>query len=180
MCLFIYVILQGLDIFKQKHVLLFISSLDSIQDEITLLNSIYERLQENPKEPIKGFKKEDFKILWIPIVNKWDDIQRENFKTLKSGIKWYVVEYFSELPGLKIIKDPELIGYIDDKPIIPVFNPKGIKTNEDAMDLIFQWGIEAFPFRKSDGTLLKLKWSWLWDVIKRATPGIQVKTSQFE
>ncbi|KEH42746.1 putative sieve element occlusion [Medicago truncatula] len=168
---------SGLDIFKQKHVLLFISSLDRIQDEITLLNSIYERLQENPKES-KGFMKEDFKILWIPIVKKWDDIQIENFKALKSGIKWYVVEYFSELPGLKIIKDPELIGYIDN-PIIPVFNPKGIITNEDAMDLIFQWGIDAFPFRKSDGNDLKLKWNWLWDVIKKATPGLLVKVDRY-
>ncbi|MCI22355.1 sieve element occlusion by forisome 1, partial [Trifolium medium] len=163
---------QGLDIFRQKHVLLFISSLDSIDDEISLLKSIYERLQENSKEPIKGYKKEDFKILWIPIVNQWDDIHKERFKTLKSGIKWYVVEYFSELPGLKIIRDEERIGYIGN-PIIPVFNPQGIITNNDAMKLIFQWGIEAFPFRKSDGDDLALKWEWLWKIIKKATPGLQ-------
>ncbi|XP_058740224.1 uncharacterized protein LOC131612447 isoform X1 [Vicia villosa] len=59
--------IQGLEVFRKKHVLVFISSLDSIEDEISLLNSIYERLQENSKESIKGFKKEDFKILWIPI-----------------------------------------------------------------------------------------------------------------
>ncbi|XP_058740715.1 uncharacterized protein LOC131612999 isoform X4 [Vicia villosa] len=61
------VIQEGLEVFRKKHVLVFISSLDSIEDEISLLNSIYERLQENSKESIKGFNKEDFKILWIPI-----------------------------------------------------------------------------------------------------------------
>jgi hypothetical protein len=168
--------MQGVEIFRQKHVLLFISSLDSIEDEISLLKSIYERLQENSKEAIKGFKKEDFKILWIPIVNHWDDSHMERFKALKSGIKWYVVEYFSELPGHRIIRDQERIGYIGN-PIIPVFNPQGIITNIDAMDLIFQWGIDAFPFRKSDGIDLTLKWKWLWDVIKKATPGLQVISS---
>ncbi|XP_045808124.1 protein SIEVE ELEMENT OCCLUSION B-like [Trifolium pratense] len=167
----------GVDIFKQKHVLLFISSLDSIDDEISLLKSIYERLQENSK-PIKGYKKEDFKILWIPIVNNWDDIHKEQFKTLKSGIKWYVVDYFSELPGLKIIRDEERIGYIGN-PIIPVLNPQGIITNNDAMKLIFQWGIEAFPFRKSDGDELTHKWEWLWKLIKKATPGLQVKEDRY-
>ncbi|CAL5208251.1 unnamed protein product [Lathyrus oleraceus] len=169
---------MGLEIFRHKHVLLFISSLDSIEDEISLLNSIYKRLQESSKESIKGFKKEDFKILWIPVVNNWDDIRKERFRVLKSGIKWYAVEYFYELPGHRIITDPERIGYIGN-PIIPVFNPQGYMANIDAMDLIFQWGIDAFPFRKSDGIDLTLKWKWLWDVIKKATPGLQVKGDRY-
>jgi hypothetical protein len=82
--------MQGVEIFRQKHVLLFISSLDSIEDEISLLKSIYERLQENSKEAIKGFKKEDFKILWIPIVDKWDEVREDQFRNLKASMKWYV------------------------------------------------------------------------------------------
>lgn len=161
--------------FRQKHVLVFISGLDSIEDEILLLNSIHDRLQENPREVIKGFKKEDFKILWIPIVNKWDDVRKEHFRALKNGIKWYLVEYFHELPGQRIITDPERLGYVvGGNPIIPVFNPQGNITNENAKDLIFQWGIDAFPFRKIDGIDLNLKWKWLWDVITKATPGLQV------
>lgn len=152
--------------------LLFISSLDNIRDEILLLNAIYERLQEKPKEE-KGFKKEDFKILWIPIVKSWDEANKETFKAMKSLIKWHLVEYFSELPGLKIIEDKEEIGYVGS-PIIPVYNSKGIKTNVDAMELIFQWGILGFPFRTSDGHDLFLKWEWLWKIINKATPGLLV------
>lgn len=154
--------------------LLFISGLDSIGDEILLLNSIHDRLQDNSnKEATKGFKKDDFKILWIPIVDSWDAGHKEQFKALKSGIKWYLVEYFSELPGRRIITDPERLSYVGN-PIIPVFNPQGIITNQNALDLIFQWGIDAFPFRESDGIALNLKWKWLWEVIKKATPGLQV------
>jgi hypothetical protein len=71
-------------------VLLFISGLDSIGDEILLLNSIYNRLQDNPQEVIKGFKKEDFKILWIPILDKWDEVRKDQFRNLKASMKWYV------------------------------------------------------------------------------------------
>ena len=152
--------------------LLFISSLDHIGDEILLLNSIYDRLQESPKE-LKGFRKVDFKILWVPIVDVWDEVRKEQFRSWRNSIKWYAVEYFFELPGLRIIRDPEGLNYVG-KPVIPVFNPQGIMTNEDAMDLIFQWGIDAFPFRKSDGIDLTLRWKWLWDVIRKVAPGLQV------
>ncbi|MED6109771.1 hypothetical protein PIB30_036714 [Stylosanthes scabra] len=167
---------QGLEVLKQKHVLLFISSLYSIGDEIMLLNCLHDRLQGSPKE-WKGFIKEDFKILWMPIV-EWDEAKKEQFKTWKNSIKWYAVEYFSELPGGRIISEAEGLNF-KGKPIIPVFNPQGYKTNEDAMDLIFQWGIDAFPFRKTDATDLILKWKWLWDIIRKVAPLIQVQGDRY-
>ncbi|KHN13156.1 hypothetical protein glysoja_040436 [Glycine soja] len=128
-------------VFWQKHVLLFISGLDSIEDEISLLNST------------QG--------------------SREQFKALKSGIKFYAVEYFFELPGLKIIKDTERLNY-EIQPIAPLFSSKGTLLNENALEVIFEWGIEAFPFRKVDGDELTLKWKWLWDLILKATPVLQM------
>ncbi|KAK7278466.1 hypothetical protein RJT34_23495 [Clitoria ternatea] len=172
-----FLIRTGLEVLKEKHVLLFISGLYSVGDEILLLNAIHDRLQENPKET-KGFRKEDFKILWVPIVDTWDDVRKEQFKTLKRGIKFYVVESFSELPGRKVITDPDRLGY-GGKPIIPLFSPQGTIINDNAMDVIFQWGIESFPFRKSDGNDLHLKWKWLWDLLKKATPGLQVKEDSY-
>ncbi|KAJ1409424.1 Sieve element occlusion, N-terminal [Sesbania bispinosa] len=165
-----------IEVFKEKHVLLFISSLNRVQDEIRLLNSIHDRLKENPKEVIKGYKKEDFTILWIPVVVLWDDEQKNKFNTLKNIIKWYAVECFSELPGIGLIR--EKLNYWG-KPIVPVLNPLGDIMNEDAMDLIFQWGIDAFPFRKSDGDDLTLKWKWFWDVTKKLNLGIQVKGDRY-
>lgn len=153
--------------------LLFISGLHSIEDEILLLNSIYKRLQENPKVIIKGFKKEDFKILWIPIVDIWDDGLKQKFKNLKEKMKWYVLEYFSELPGLGIVK--QKLKYLDNKPVVSVINPQGDIINVNAMDIIFQWGIEAFPFRQSDGDDLVKKWSWFWNLMKKVDPNVEVK-----
>lgn len=154
--------------------MLFISGLDRIEDEIRLLNSIYERLVEDPNDK-SGFKKEEFKILWIPIENKWGDARRELFNTLKSDIKWYVVEYAQvPLPGIRLIEeDLRFHG----KPILPVVKPQGVLLNDDALDIIFEWGIHAFPFRKSDAYLLAQKWKWFWDEVKKTNlHGIQVKT----
>ena len=69
--------------------LLFISELNRTGDEILLLNSIYKGLQDNKPPEVKGFKKDDFKILWIPIVDKWDEKQKNQFKHLKESMKWY-------------------------------------------------------------------------------------------
>ena len=96
--------------------------------------------------------------------------QKHKFNILKDTIKWYAVEFFTELPGTDLIK--EKFNYLG-KPIIPVLTPLGDIMNEDAMNLIFQWGIEAFPFRKIDGIELTLKWKWFWDATKKANLGIQ-------
>ncbi|XP_004491932.1 protein SIEVE ELEMENT OCCLUSION B-like [Cicer arietinum] len=161
----------GIEVFKQNYVLLFISGLDSIGDEILLLNSIYKRLQDNPQEVIKGFKKEDFKILWVPIVDIWDEVHKEEFRNLKESMKWYVLEYFSELPGIGIIRNK--LNYLDNKPIVSVINPQGDVINEDAMEIIFQWGFDAFPFRKSDGVDLFKKWAWFWNLMKKVDINIE-------
>ncbi|KAK7279314.1 hypothetical protein RJT34_24362 [Clitoria ternatea] len=165
----------GVEVLKQKHVLLFISGLDSIADEIRLLNSIHDRLVEDPNDN-KGFKKEEFKILWIPIVDRWDDERRQVFWSLRNCIKWYAVEYSSSLPGIRLIRED--LNYAD-KPIVPVVNPQGIVINDDAMDLIFEWGIDAFPFRRSDGDLLALKWKWFWDEVKKTNLDTRVKGDRY-
>ncbi|KAL4357643.1 hypothetical protein HN51_028930 [Arachis hypogaea] len=169
---------KGFEVFKQKHVLLYFSEFNSIDSEILFLNYIHVRLEENPKEVIKGFKKEDFKILWIPIVDNMDDSAKIKlrFETLKSYIRCYAVEHFSKLPGIRLIR--EKLNYTG-KPIMPVLTPKGDIMNEDAKDLIFQWGIEAFPFRKFDGEDLSLKWKWFWDVLKKLSLGIQLEGGKY-
>ncbi|KAK7345946.1 hypothetical protein VNO77_16562 [Canavalia gladiata] len=165
----------SVEVFKQKHVLLFISTLDSIADEIRLLNSINDRLVEDPNDKT-GFKKEEFKILWVPIVDRWDDERKEVLKSFKNGIKWYVLEYTSPLPGIRLIRED--LNF-QNKPIVPVVNPQGIVINDDAMDIIFEWGIDAFPFRKSDGDLLAQKWKWFWDEVGKTNLDIQVKGDRY-
>ncbi|KAK7243170.1 hypothetical protein RIF29_37958 [Crotalaria pallida] len=168
---------QGVEVFKHKHVLLFLSGLHGVGDEIRLLNHIYDRLLEDPKE-LNGYQKEDFKILWIPIVDNWDDHNKNVFKhhLEHGGIKWYVVEYFAPLPGIRLIKED--LKYAN-KPILPVIDPQGKVINDDAMHIVFEWGIDAFPFGKEDGDRITQKWKWFWDELKKANLNIQVKGDRY-
>ncbi|KAL1342071.1 hypothetical protein HN51_028649 [Arachis hypogaea] len=160
-----------IDILRGNNVLLFISSLDKIEDEIQLLNSLYLRLESHPNDVVKTFRKGDFKILWVPIVREWDDVLNNKFTRLKNhNIKWYALEQSTTLADAGLIR--ERLNY-RGKPIVTVFDSSGHILNEDAMDLIFQWGIDAFPFRKEDGDELVKKWKWFWDVTRKVNLGIQ-------
>ncbi|KAK4258094.1 hypothetical protein QN277_007590 [Acacia crassicarpa] len=167
----------SINVFWQKHVLLFLSGLYSISDETRLLKSIYEGLQRDPKE-VKGFRKEDFKILWAPIVDDQyspgessNITDRKQFEELKKQMEWYVVEYTIIPPVCKkLIRDR--LKY-QNKPIVPVFNPQGRLTNENALHMLFAWGDPAFPWGKDDDLHLNMKWNWFWTEMKRLNPNIQ-------
>jgi hypothetical protein len=45
------------------------------------------------------------------------------------------------------------------------------------MEIIFQWGFDAFPFRKSDGDDLLKKWAWFWNLMKKVDINIEVCTN---
>ncbi|KHN15401.1 hypothetical protein glysoja_039058 [Glycine soja] len=181
-------LVMNVEVFKEKYVLLlFISGLVRIEDEIRLLNSIYERLVEDPNDK-SGFKKEEFKILWIPIENKWGDARRELFNTLKSDIKWYVVVESRNkcaqvpLPSIRLMEeDLKFQG----KPILLVVKPQGTMLNDDALDIIFEWGSThslsgnpklTYLLRNGNAYLLAQKWKWFWHEAKKTNlHGIQAK-----
>ncbi|XP_054789955.1 protein SIEVE ELEMENT OCCLUSION B-like [Prosopis cineraria] len=143
----------SIEVFRQKHVLLFLSGLYSIEDETRLLKSIYQGLRKDPKE-VKGLKKDDFKILWAPIVDYDSSVtgdhtkDRKKFEELKRQMDWYVVEC-SIIPPIckKLIRNG--LKY-QSEPMVPVFNPQGGTTNPNALHMLFAWGDSAFPWGKDD------------------------------
>ncbi|KAL2322224.1 hypothetical protein Fmac_026603 [Flemingia macrophylla] len=157
----------GLGEFKNKYVLLFISDLDRIEHEIQLLKSIDEKLKEEPKE-LEGYRKEDFKILWIPIVGVWDEEQKKKLENAKVG--WYVVKEFNFQTGIDLIR--EVFNY-KVNPMIMLISPEGKVENPDAKQIISTWGIDGFPFRTSDHTRLTQQWNWFWTEIISLSPTIR-------
>jgi hypothetical protein len=172
-------------VLKKKNVLLFISSLDISNGDILNLMSIYDGIRE---------KGDQYKIIWIPIVEQWTDDLRKKFEMLRSKMPWYIVQYFSPVAGIKFIKeewhfenrirqvdftwtfshcitkflswirwvDPILptqitssldsklreISIQENEPIVVVMNPQGDVVNENALNMIQQDGMEAFPFTR--------------------------------
>jgi len=156
--------------FKKKYVLLFISGLENIKEDIKVLNSINEKLKESRE--VENHRSEDFKILWIPIVDEWNEERRKKLENNLRDTKfeWYVVKYFNCETSLKLIK--EVFNY-EGKHIIPLINPQGKVENIDAKQIISQWGIDGFPFRTSDQCRLSQQWKWFWSEITKFNPAIE-------
>jgi len=90
-----------------------------------------------------------------------------------------VLEHFSELPGRGIIR--KKLNYdIDNQPILAVINPQGDIINENAMKIIFQWGIDAFPFRVSDAEDIFKKWEWFWKLMKKVDINIEEVSTNYK
>ncbi|MED6143720.1 hypothetical protein PIB30_008667 [Stylosanthes scabra] len=145
--------LVNLDDLRTKSLLLFISGLDNIEDDIGPLNSIYDSIS-------KDNDKKDYKILWVPVVENWTDKEKEKFEHLKSLMPpWYVVQYLSLIKGYKPLQEE---WNYTGKPIVVVTNSRGEVLNKNALHLIFVWGISAFPFRPEDEERVSRHWNWLW------------------
>lgn len=136
-----------------------------MDDDIKLLNSVNEKLKEKARE-VENYRSEDFKILWIPIVDEWNEEGRKKLENKLRDTKfgWYVVKYLNFETSLKLIK--EVFKY-EKKHVIKLMNPQGKVENFDAKQIISQWGIDGFPFRTSDQTRLSQQWKWFWSEITK-------------
>ncbi|MED6158358.1 hypothetical protein PIB30_032113 [Stylosanthes scabra] len=156
-------LLVDLEVLKTKNLLLFISGLDNIEDEIWALKPIYESFR-------KDKDKQDYNILWVPVVEKWNKEEKEKYEHMNSLMPWYVVEYFSLVKGFKPLQE---VWNYQGKPIVVVADARGEVKNKNALHMIFVWGIKAFPFREGDDEALSLHWNWFWTELIKISPEIE-------
>jgi len=71
----------SIEVLKKKNILLFISGMEISTDKISILKPIYNAIR----------KEEQYKIVWIPIFDQWNDDTRKKFEMLNSKMPWYVV-----------------------------------------------------------------------------------------
>ncbi|VVA41660.1 PREDICTED: SIEVE ELEMENT OCCLUSION B, partial [Prunus dulcis] len=110
---------------KQMNVLLFISSLDISDDDISILKPIYEFTKKGNQH----------KIVWVPVVEHWTDDLRKKFETLRRKMPWYTVQNPAPIAGIRFIKEE--------------WNFKGKVEHSNALHMIRIWGVKAFPFTKA-------------------------------
>ncbi|PQQ09244.1 protein SIEVE ELEMENT OCCLUSION B-like [Prunus yedoensis var. nudiflora] len=121
------------EVLKGKNLFLFFSSLDiSNGDYIRLLNLVYDEVRNR----CLTYK---FKIVWIPVVKKWNEQAQNDFVMLRSNMPWYTMS-------------PKLEGDMKNKsgykgtPILVVMDPYGKVEITDAFPLIRDKGVQNFPF----------------------------------
>ncbi|CAL2225014.1 unnamed protein product [Prunus armeniaca] len=98
--------LVEVDILTKMNVLLLLSDLDISDKYISLLTSIYDFTKKN----------DDYKIVWIPIVEEWTLELQEKFETLRGKMSWYMVAKTSApIAGIKYVKED---WEFDGKPML--------------------------------------------------------------
>ncbi|XP_028804343.1 protein SIEVE ELEMENT OCCLUSION B [Neltuma alba] len=154
-----------IDVLRMRHLFLFISTLEITEQEISILSSLYEFIKANNQ----------YKIVWIPIVEEWNDQLREKFEILKTTMPWYVVEHFGSVAGYKYIREE---WHFRKKPVVVVLNAQGKVLNTDAFHLIQVQGMKAFPFTASSGTRTETKvessTNWVETVVCNIHPSIDL------
>ncbi|BFG14031.1 hypothetical protein CerSpe_003050 [Prunus speciosa] len=144
-----------IDVLRTTNVLLFISSLDISEDYISLLKTIYDFTK----------KSNEYKIVWVPVVEKWTTELQVKFETLRVQMPWYTVgQAGAHIAGIKYIKED---WNFHGKPMLVVLNSKSELQHSNALRMISIWGKEAFPFdqKKEEELLLSLRDTWFTAVI---------------
>ncbi|KAJ7979934.1 protein SIEVE ELEMENT OCCLUSION B-like [Quillaja saponaria] len=146
---------------RTKDVLIFISILDDIDDEILSLKEVDDYLKTSKND-------HQYKILWIPIVDPWNETQKNKFENLRLKMPWYVADYFSYKPGQRYINED---WQFKKDPIVVVMNPRGKVVSIDAMPLIRVWGGKAFPFDEAAFQRLNQA-NWIEPIMVKVDPRV--------
>jgi hypothetical protein len=141
--------LVNIEVLKKKDVFLFISTLDISQEDISILIPIYDHIKKTGNQ---------HKIVWVPIVEEWNDKLRKKFDSLKSKMPWYVLHHFAPIKGIKYIKE-EL--HFKNKPLFVVLSPQGKILHQNAFHMIQVWGVKGFPFSKSKEESMTQALMWI-------------------
>ena len=139
--------------------LLFISSLDITDDDISILKPVHELTK----------KENQYKIVWVPIVEQWTDELRKKFDVLKNKMPWYTVQYSGTIAGLKFIKEE---WNFKGKPQLVVMNAQGKVEHSNAFHMIRLWGVKAFPFTETTEKELSKTREWLSSVVVGTHPSV--------
>ncbi|XP_048334289.2 protein SIEVE ELEMENT OCCLUSION B isoform X1 [Ziziphus jujuba] len=142
----------SLEVLKKKKIFLFISTLEITEEDILYLKPVHEGTKRD----------ENYKIVWIPMVDNWTPELQKKFEILRSKMPWYTIQSISVSVGIKFIKEE---WNFKGKPSLVVMNHQGKIENTNALHLVKLWGIKAFPFDKAAEEKISSETSWIRPVI---------------
>ncbi|EEF35453.1 protein SIEVE ELEMENT OCCLUSION B [Ricinus communis] len=152
----------NIDVLRRKNVLLLISDLDITQDEISILEQIYNESRLHPSK-----QESRYEIVWLPIRDPavpFNDNMLKKFQALQSGMTWYSIYHPSLIDRavIKFIKEEWNFG---KKPILVVLDPQGRVACPNALHMMWIWGSVAFPFTTIREEALWKEESWRLEIL---------------
>lgn len=120
--------------------LLLISDLDASEEELTILDHIYQKSRTRPEF--------QYEIVWVPIIDKsipWTDAHQHKFEQLQSMMSWYTLQHpkIMEPAAIRYIKE---VWHFAKRMILVVLDPQGKVASLNALHMFLIWGNIAFPF----------------------------------
>ncbi|CAN0925178.1 Protein SIEVE ELEMENT OCCLUSION B [Linum grandiflorum] len=151
-----------LDVLRKKNVLLLISSLDILQEELAILEQIYNESRVDPTR-----RDIQYEVVWVPIVDPaipWTEMKQKQFENLQSTMRWYSVHHPSVIndAAIKFIKEVWNFG---EKTILVVLDPQGQVASPNALHMMWIWGSAAFPFTSSREEALWKEETWRLELL---------------
>ncbi|XP_030441406.2 protein SIEVE ELEMENT OCCLUSION B-like [Syzygium oleosum] len=124
---------------KNKSVMLLISDLNLLNDDLATLTGIYHA---------NNFKSNNYEIMWVPIVEAHNEAKQKQFLDMRSRMEWYTCTSMVSKTAAKFIQKK---WQFRQQTKVVVLNQQGKVVNMDAMTTIHLWGWKAFPFTESKG-----------------------------
>ncbi|XP_028793452.1 protein SIEVE ELEMENT OCCLUSION B-like, partial [Neltuma alba] len=140
--------LVSFEVLRKKNVFLFVSTLDITEEDVSIMRPVFEKIKTD----------DQYKIIWVPIVEEWNEALRKKFEFLKFKMPWLVLHHFECIKGFKFIKEE---WQFKKQPMIVVMNPQGKIVHHNAFHLIQVWGLQAFPFTAKEEERLIYEASWV-------------------
>ncbi|KAK9675504.1 hypothetical protein RND81_11G011100 [Saponaria officinalis] len=130
---------------KNKVVILLISKPELLPIEELLL-----LVQQTHDHPYHSDVDGSYAILWIPISDseKWSKNEITIFEILSNSLPWYSIRqpWLLSSTTIKYVKQE---WEFNDKAIMVVLDSLGKIINVNAADMLWTWGVKAFPFSTS-------------------------------
>ncbi|XP_021593778.1 protein SIEVE ELEMENT OCCLUSION B isoform X2 [Manihot esculenta] len=151
----------NIDVLRRKNVLLLISDLDILQEEIAILEQIYNESRLHPTK-----HESQYEIVWLPILEPtvWNENMQKKFESLQTGMTWYSV-YHPSLIDRAVIKFVKQEWHFGKKPILVVLDPQGRVACPNALHMMWIWGSLAFPFTTTREEALWREESWRLELL---------------
>ncbi|XP_022740985.1 protein SIEVE ELEMENT OCCLUSION B-like [Durio zibethinus] len=152
----------NVDVLRKRNVLLLISDVDILQDEVVILEQIYNESESQPTR-----LENQYEFVWLPVLDPsvpLSKIKQDKFENLNGIMTWYTLHHPSMLDGavFKFIKE---VWHFEKKPILVVLDPQGRVACPNALHMMWIWGALAFPFTTAkEDTLWKAE-TWKLELL---------------
>ncbi|THF97047.1 protein SIEVE ELEMENT OCCLUSION B-like [Camellia sinensis] len=156
----------NLDVLRRKNVLLLISSLNILPDELSILEQIYSESRHHATRMDNLYE-----MVWVPIVDRtvqWTDPMQKQFEDLQSTMPWYTVHHPS-LIDRAVIRFVKEKWHLRNKPILVVLDPQGKVVSPNAIHMMWIWGSNAFPFTITREEALWREETWRLELLVNGT-----------